>query len=103
MADLIAGQVETLLPQLLAALDAEAEAKAEADRLKVAMAAIIGQPGTVRTVWGAVTLNRGRRTVRVVDRALEAQLKYLKESGIAEGKCTESIGSPFISVKRTDR
>jgi hypothetical protein len=103
MADLIAGQVETMLPALLAAMAAEKAAKAEADRLKAQMVAIIGKPQTVRTVWGSVTLNRGRRTVKVTDKALEAEIKYLKESGIASGKCEESYGSDFISVKATDR
>jgi hypothetical protein len=103
MADIIAGQIETLLPALLAALDAEAAAKRKADRLKATMAAIIGEPQTIQTIWGSVTLNRGRRTVKVTDKALEAQLKYLKESGLSAGKCQESVGDPFISVKRTDR
>ncbi len=102
MADLITGQVETLLPDLFAAMDAAIAAEAEVNRLKETMMLIIGNPQTVKTVWGTVTLNRGRRTVKITDRALEAHIKYLKESGIAEGKCRESFSEPFISVRRAD-
>lgn len=102
MADLITGQIETLLPALLEALDAATAAQAEVDKIKAAMAAIIGHPQTVKTCWGSVTLNKGRRTIKIKDKALEAQIRFMKENGVSEGRCVESVGEPFISVKRAD-
>ena len=101
MADLIAGQIEALMPELLAAQDAAEVTKAKFDELKSKAAAIIGSPQTVKTVWGSLTLNKGRRTVKVTDKALEAQIKLLKEKGIKQGKCEESVGSEFITVKKS--
>ena len=103
MANLTAGQVETLLPALLEALEAERTAKANAAALKAQMATLIGEPQTVKTAWGTVTLCNGRRTVKVTDRALNAQITLLKEQGIALGKCEESFGVPYIQVKTNDR
>lgn len=103
MANLTAGQVETLLPALLAAMDAERDAKAHVAALKAEIAAIIGKPQTVKTAWGAVTLNNGRRTVKVTDRALTAQITLLKEQGVTDGKATVSVSEPFITVRANDR
>lgn len=103
MANLLTGQIEALLPDLIAAMaDADA-AKQRADVIKAQMIALIEEPQTVKTCWGSVTLNRGRRTVKVTDRALTAQITLLKESGIALGKCEESVGDPFITVRKSDR
>lgn len=101
--ELVVGQVETLLPKLVAAMEKVKSATAEVDRLKAQMIALIEEPQTVKTCWGSVTLNRGRRTVKVTDRALNAQITLLKESGIALGKCEESVGDPFITVRKSDR
>jgi len=100
---LIVGQVETLLPKLLEAMEQADAAKKRVDDLKAQMIALIEDPQTVKTCWGSVTLNKGKRTVKVTDRALNAQITLLKETGISEGKCEESIGSPFITVRKTDR
>ena len=100
---LIVGQVETLLPALLQAMEDADAAKRRVDDLKAQMIALINEPQTVKTVWGSVTLNRGKRTVKVTDRALNAQITLLKEQGIAQGKCEESIGSPFVTVRKSDR
>ena len=99
---LIVGQVETILPELLEAMCKADAAKKEVDRLKSQLIALIETPQTVKTVWGSVTLNRGRRTVKVTDRALTAQITLLKESGIALGKCEESVGDHFITIRKSD-
>ncbi len=100
---LIVGQVETLLPELLQAMaDADA-AKKRVDSLKAQMIALIGEPQTVKTCWGSVTVNKGRRTVKVTDRALTAQITLLKEQGIALGKCEESVGEYSLTVRKSDR
>ena len=100
---LIVGQVETLLPELLEAMEQSKAATAKVDELKAQMIALIEEPQTVKTCWGSVTLNKGRRTVKVTDRALTAQITLLKEQGIALGKCEESVGDPFITVRKSDR
>jgi hypothetical protein len=100
---IIVGQVETMLPELLEAMQQADAAKQRVDDLKAQMIALIEEPQTVKTCWGSVTLNKGRRTVKVTDRALTAQITLLKESGIALGKCEESIGDPFITVRKSDR
>jgi hypothetical protein len=100
---ILVGQVETLLPKLLEAMENQKSATAEVDRLKAQMIALIESPQTVKTVWGSVTLNNGRRTIKVTDRALNAQITHLKESGISQGKCQESWGVNYITVKKTDR
>ena len=100
---IIVGQVETLLPELLEAMSDADAAKRRVDKLKAQMVALIEDPQTVKTCWGSVTLNRGRRTVKVTDRALNAQITLLKETGISEGKCQESVGDPFITVRKSDR
>lgn len=78
-------------------------AKKRVEDLKAQMVALIEDPQTVKTVWGSVTLNKGKRSVKVTDKALNAQITLLKESGIALGKCEESVGSPFITVRKSDR
>jgi hypothetical protein len=103
MEHLISGQIETLLPELLQAMEDADAAKRRVDSLKAQMISVIGEPQTVKTCWGSVTLNNGRRTVKVTDRALTAQITLLKEQGIALGKCQESVGDPFITVRKTDR
>ena len=100
---LIVGQVETLLPALLQAMEEADAAKRRVDSIKAQLVALIESPQTVKTCWGSVTLNRGRRTVKITDRALNAQITLLKESGISEGKCRESVGDPFITVRKSDR
>jgi hypothetical protein len=92
-----------MLPELLEAMQQADAAKQRVDDLKAQMIALIEEPQTVKTCWGSVTLNKGRRTVKVTDRALTAQITLLKESGIALGKCEESIGDPFITVRKSDR
>jgi hypothetical protein len=103
MTTLIVGQIEALLPELLEAMEDADAAKRRVDDLKAQMVALIESPQQVKTCWGSVTLNRGRRTVKVTDRALNAQITLLKETGISEGKCEESIGAPFITVRKLDR
>jgi hypothetical protein len=100
---LIVGQIETLLPALLQAMEDSDAAKQRVDNLKAQMIALIGEPQTVKTCWGSVTVNKGKRTVKVTDKALNAQITLLKETGISEGKCEESIGSPFVTVRKSDR
>lgn len=100
---ILVGQVETLLPELLQAMEDADAAKRRVDSLKAQMIALIEEPQTVKTCWGSVTFNRGRRTVKVTDRALTAQITLLKEQGIALGKCEESVGEPFITVRKSDR
>jgi len=103
MANLISGQVEALLPSLLAAMDAEKAAKATVADLKAQMLDIIGTPQTVKTVWGSVTLKRGSRTVKVISKLLSNKISLLKEEGIATGDAIESFGDMVISVSKTDR
>jgi hypothetical protein len=100
---LIVGQIETLLPALLQAMSDAESAKKRVDSLKAQMISVIGEPQTVKTCWGSVTVNKGRRTVKVTDRALTAQITLLKEQGIALGKCEESIGEPSLTVRKSDR
>lgn len=98
--NVISGQIETMMPTLLDAMEAERIAKENVNKIKDQMAQIIESPQTISTAWGAVILNKGRRTVKVTDRALNAKLTMLKEEGISEGKCEESIGDPFITIRR---
>jgi hypothetical protein len=100
---LIVGQVETLMPELLQAMSDAAAAKQRVDCLKAQMISVIGEPQTVKTCWGSVTVNKGKRTVKVTDRALTAQITLLKEQGIALGKCEESVGEYSLTVRKTDR
>ena len=100
---ILVGQVETLLPELIQAMSEAESAKKRVDALKAQMVSIIGEPQTVKTCWGSVTLNNGRRTLKVTDRALNAQITLLKENGISEGKCQESVGDPFVTVRKSDR
>ena len=100
---ILVGQVEALLPKLLEAMENQKQATAKVDKLKEQMVALIESPQTVKTCWGSVTLCNGRRTVKVTDKALNHQIQLLKETGIATGKCKESVGDPFITVKKTDR
>jgi hypothetical protein len=100
---ILVGQIETLLPELLQAMSDAESARKRVDSLKAQMINLIETPQTVKTCWGSVTLNNGRRTVKVTDRALNAQITLLKEQGIALGKCQESVGDPFITVRKTDR
>jgi hypothetical protein len=100
---ILVGQVETLMPELLQAMSDADAAKRRVDDLKAQMIALIESPQTVKTCWGSVTLNNGRRTVKVTDKALNAQITLLKEQGIALGKCEESVGAPFITVRKSDR
>ena len=103
MANLITGQVEALLPDLIAAMDAEKAAKATVGALKAQLAAILESPQTVKTVWGSVTLKRGSRTVKVISKLLSNKISLLKEEGIATGDAIESFGDMVISVSKTDR
>ncbi len=100
---ILVGQVETMLPELLEAMQQADAAKQRVDDLKAQLVALIESPQTVKTCWGSVTLNKGKRSVKVTDRALNAQITLLKEQGIALGKCEESVGSPFITVRKSDR
>ena len=100
---ILVGQIEALLPKLLEAMEQSKEATAKVDKLKAQMIALIESPQTVKTVWGSVTLCNGRRTVKVTDKALNHQIQLLKETGIATGKCSESFGVDYITVKKTDR
>jgi len=100
---ILVGQVETLLPALLQAMSDADAAKRRVDDLKAQMIEVIESPQTVKTCWGSVTLSKGRRTVKVTDKALNAQITLLKEQGIALGKCEESVGSPFVTVRKSDR
>jgi hypothetical protein len=100
---ILVGQVETLMPELLQAMSDAAAAKQRVDSLKSQLISLIGEPQTVKTCWGSVTVNKGKRTVKVTDRALTAQITLLKEQGIALGKCEESVGEYSLTVRKTDR
>jgi hypothetical protein len=100
---ILVGQIETLLPELLQAMEDADAAKKRVDSLKAQMIALIEEPQTVKTCWGSVTLNKGRRTVKVTDKVLNAQITLLKETGISDGKCEESVSAPFITVRKLDR
>jgi hypothetical protein len=100
---ILVGQVETLLPDLIKAMEDVDKAKKHAEKLKVQMCTLIGSPQTVKTVWGSVTLVGSRRTVKITDKALNHQIQLLKETGVSEGKCTESFSAPFIKVIKSDR
>jgi hypothetical protein len=103
MANLITGQIESLLPALIAAMDTAAEANKKVADLKLQMRGIIETPQTVKTVWGSVTLKRGSRTVKVVSKLLSDKISLMKEEGIATGDTIASIGDMVISVSKTDR
>ena len=100
---ILVGQVETLLPKLLEAMEDADAAKRRVNSLKAQIIALIETPQTVKTCWGSVTVNNGRRTVKVTDRALNAQITLLKEQGIALGKCEESVGDLSLTVRKSDR
>jgi len=103
MANLITGQIEALLPDLIAAMAIhQAAAKNVAD-LKLQMRGIIKTPQTVKTVWGSVTLKNGSRTVKVISKLLSNKISLMKEEGIASGDSIENFGDMVISVSKTDR
>ncbi len=99
MADLLTGQVETLLPALLEATAAKKAAEAAEADLKAKLAAIIGEPKTVKTVWGTVTLVKGRKTKQIVSKVLKAKIDLMMAEGLESGDVVENIGQPFIQVK----
>jgi hypothetical protein len=103
MENLLTGQIEALLPALIAAMDEQKAATKKVSDLKAQMLDIIGTPQTVKTVWGSVTLKRGSRTVKVVSKLLSNKISLLKEEGIATGDAIESFGDMVISVSKTDR
>ena len=103
MANLITGQIEALLPNLISAMEAVKEAEKNVVDLKAQMLEVIGTPQTIKTVWGTVTLRRGNRTVKVVSKLLSDKISVMKEEGIATGDSIENIGNMVISVSKTDR
>ena len=100
---ILTGQVEALLPELIQAMDAAEAAQKEVLRLKSQMIALIGEPQTVKTIWGSVTVNNGKRSVKVTGRALIHKIALLKEQGIAEGACKESFGELSLTVRKNER
>jgi len=103
MANLITGQIEALLPNLIAAMAEEKAAAKKVADFKLQMRGIIETPQTVKTVWGSVTLKRGTRTVKVISKLLSNKIGLLKEEGIASGDSIENFGDMVISVSKTDR
>ena len=99
MADILTGQVEILAAKLLEATAAKKAAEAIENDLKSQLAAIIGEPQTIKTVWGSVTLNKGRTTKKIVDKVLKAEIDLLMAKGLADGRVEENEGAPFITVR----
>ena len=97
--EIIKGQVEALLPKYFAAKEAAEQAKEYLDSIKEELKVIIESPKSVKTDWGTVTLVKGRRTVKITDRALNAQITFLKEEAVKDGRAAESHGESFIMVK----
>lgn len=47
------------------------------------------------TASGNVTIAAGRRTVKVIDPALSAEIKLLQERGVRTGRAVETIGGAY--------
>ena len=99
MADILTGQVEILAAKLLEATAARKAAEAVEADLKSKLAELIGEPKTVKTVWGSVTLVKGRKTKQIVSKVLKAKIDLMMAEGIESGDVVENIGQPFIQVK----
>ncbi len=103
MATILQGQVELLMPALIAAIDAADSAAAKVKKLKLELITLIETPQTVTTTWGNVTLKKPARTIKVVDKELIAEITLLKEQGVKNSKCQVNYGAPVLSVSLTDK
>jgi hypothetical protein len=48
---------------------------------------------------GKVTISAGRRTVKVVDPALSAEIKLIQERGVRTGRAVENVGDPYAILR----
>jgi hypothetical protein len=103
MATILEGQVELLMPALINAIESADAAAAEVKRLKQNMIKLIETPQTVRTTWGTVILKKPARTIQVIGERLKAQIKLLKEQGVADGQSEINFSAPALSVNLTDK
>ena len=82
----------------VAAAKAAETARKEASR---ALAEFMAENGlkTESTESGKVTLYSGRRTVKITCKALEAEIKLMKERAVRTGRAIETIGEAYVSLK----
>lgn len=82
----------------VAAYKAAEIAKKEASR---AIAQFMAENGmkTETTESGKVTLCSGRRTVKVTCKALEAEIKLMKERAVRTGRAVETIGEAYVTIR----
>jgi hypothetical protein len=80
-----------------AARDALADAEtAKADAAAALLAALQDAAlDCASTTSGNVTVAAGRRTVKVIDKALESEIKLLKERGVRTGRAVENVGAAY--------
>ena len=71
--------------------------KARAELLQLLQAAELR---SIQTPTGTVTVVSGRRSVRVTDRQLKAELTALHEAAVKDGRAIETMGEPYITLKR---
>ena len=94
----------TLESLAAAAAQAIAAEKATAEASKAARAALLAamqEAGktTLRTAVGTVSVVSGRRTIKVVCRALAAEIDAMRERAVRTGRAVESIGAPYVSIR----
>ena len=101
MADLLKGQVEVLLPELMEAIAERKAAENKEKLLKERIAELIGVPQTVKTVWGTVTLCNGKRSTKIVSKVLKSKIALMMAEGLENGDVIENIGSPYLNIRQS--
>lgn len=91
-----------LIDQVNAAKDAADAANAALQNAKETLMLAMQQSDlkNVKTDIGSVTVCDGKRTVKVTCKALQAEIKLMQERAVRTGRATESIGSPYIMIRR---
>lgn len=76
---------------------AEAAEQTRKDAAAALLAAMISADLTsASTPHGVAGVRAGKRTVRVTDPALAAEIKLLQEKGVRTGRAAETIGAPHV-------
>jgi hypothetical protein len=95
-------QIEQLTAKVAKLADASeaAATKLAAARADLLAAMQAAELKSAQTPTGTVTVVAGRRSLRVTDRQLKAELTALQEAAVKDGRAVESYGAPYISLKR---
>ena len=89
---------------ITAAREADAAAKAAAAALASARAELLafmedGGHTRLETEAGTATVCKGRRTVKVSCKALQAEIKLMQERAVRTGRAVETIGNPYVTIR----